>query len=186
MKTEPASLLPIDVGFDLRVTKHLVRLSYLPQRYMGRDGEPHVTSPDPESAAEQLVRAGYSVVAFLTSNGRDVQCTPKADAPVGTSADIDPDATPGYTWQGNVWAVQKRNDNYWCVGPSLTSAITRAGWTLGDVRPLRPQAAAADPGSLIPAHGWWLRRKTYAQASISHGGSRRFESRAAQFLVSRW
>jgi len=137
----PASLLPIDVGFDLRVLHMLVRLTELPVRYMigtGESSRKAITSPDRESAAEQLARAGYSVVAFETSTGRDVQCTPRAEAPVGAGADVDPDATPGFTWTGIVWSVQARNDNYWCNGPSLTSAITRAGWTLSELRPVRP------------------------------------------------
>ena len=73
-------------------------------------------------AAEELARAGYSVVAFLTANGRDVQCHPHDQAPSGNG--------PTFTWKGNTWSVQARNDNYWVNGPSLVSAITRAGWTL--------------------------------------------------------
>ncbi len=133
----PASLLPLDVGFDCRVTHHLVRLSTLPLRYLDRDGRQQVTSLDPESAAEELARAGYSVVAYETATSRDVQCTPAEQAPAGATADVDPDATPTFTWMGNVWSCQARNDNYWCVGPSLTSAITRAGWTLSELRPVR-------------------------------------------------
>lgn len=115
-----ASLLPIDVGFDVRIQHMLVRLNEFPLRYMvgtGERSEERITSSDPESVAEELARAGYSVVAFETSTGRDVQCTLQADAPVGATADVDPDATPGFTWTGNVWAVQARNDNYWCVVP---------------------------------------------------------------------
>src|SRR5271157_556322 len=125
MTRQYASLLPLDVGFDLRVTKHSVRLSTLPLRYLDHGGRQQVTSPDPESAADVLARAGYSVVAFLTANGRDVQCTPANDAPPGATVDVDPDATPGFTWTGPVWSVQARQDNYWCNGPSLVSAPER-------------------------------------------------------------
>jgi len=161
MTRQYASLLPLDVGFDLRVTKHSVRLSTLPLRYLDQGGRQQVTSPDPESAADVLARAGYSVVAFLTANGRDVQCTPANDAPPGATVDVDPDATPGFTWTGPVWSVQARQDNYWCNGPSLVSALERPVGPSPTCDPSvsRRQCKRLAHARAFPRWPSWLRRQ---------------------------
>lgn len=120
------SLLSIDVGFDVRATGHLVRLADW------QDGVRYHPEPDSclgaaeccattmEEMAETLVRAGYSIVIAQTPNGREVQCTPREHAPPG---DADGE------WDGPAWAVQARNDNYWCVRPTMEEAMKAAGWT---------------------------------------------------------
>lgn len=115
------SLLPLDVGFDLRVTGALIRMSdlRLRLRYRDEDGTDRVTSgATPEAVSEELARAGYCVAAYRTPNGRDIQCTPAARAPVGAGDVAGPIA----------WAVQARLDNYWCRADSLAEALDRSGW----------------------------------------------------------
>lgn len=128
------SLLSIDIGFDLRAKNTLVRLvnwrhgvKYHPKPG-SCIGEAMCRSACLETVAETLARAGYSVIVATTANGRDVQCTPQEQAPAGDR--------PGYGWTGPAWAVQARNDNYWCVGPSLTAVLQRSGWRDSEVRPL--------------------------------------------------
>lgn len=79
-----------------------------------------IRSSDVEQVADTLARAGYCVLVARTITGRDVQCTPQEHAPSGD--------WPTFTWHGPAWSVQKKNDNYWCVGPTLLSALSRAGW----------------------------------------------------------
>jgi len=128
------SLLSIDVGFDARATGHLVRLADWRDgvRYHPEPGsclgEAECRATTMEEMAEPLARAGYSVVIVQTANGRDVQCTPRDKAPCG-------DVAKGQ-WNGPAWAVQARNDNYWCVRPTLAKALKAAGWTPGQVRSL--------------------------------------------------
>jgi len=124
--SEPVSLLPLDVGFDLKVTKHLVRLSGLDVTYEDGAGRRAHVSGCLESVAETLAQAGYCIVAAQTPTGRDVQCTPTADAPSGE----------GFCGSGITWAVQARNDNYWCRGPSILAAVDRAGWRPDEITPL--------------------------------------------------
>ncbi len=73
--------------------------------------------------AEELAAAGYSVVAFETSTGRDVRCVP-TELSTGE---------PGLTWE-----VEARNDNHWCSGRVLADTLEKAGWTRSDLR--QPQA----------------------------------------------
>ena len=129
------SLLAIDIGFDPRAHDMLVRLTNW------RDGVKYhpdrdscmVTatfhSPDMETIAETLAKAGYSIVIAQTANGRDVQCTPQSAAPAADK--------PGYDWTGPAWAVQAKNDNYWCVGPSLAAVLTRSGWGADEIRTIQ-------------------------------------------------
>jgi len=120
------SLLSIDVGFDVRATGHLVRLAgwragvkYHPEPGSCMDTAECRTACI-ETMAETLAKAGYSVVVATTANGRDVQCTPQELAPAGDR--------PGYEWSGPAWAIQAKNDNYWCLGPSLFAVLSRSGW----------------------------------------------------------
>lgn len=128
------SLLAIDIGFDVRATDMLVRLEHW------RDGVTY--HPDPgscmgkaeirsaciETVAETLAKAGYSVIVAKTATGREVQCTTQELAPVGDR--------PGYEWTGPAWAIQAKNDNYWCVGPSLLAVLQRSGWRDSELTPL--------------------------------------------------
>lgn len=72
--------MPLDVGFGPSVTGRLIRLTALPLYYVRRfRGEDLTlcTSRDPVIAAEELAAAGYAVVAFETSTGRDAcPCCP--------------------------------------------------------------------------------------------------------------
>lgn len=127
------SLLAIDVGFDPRVHDMLVNMTYWRTGVQyhpgpGCVGKAELRSPCLETMAETLAKAGYSVVVAHTANGRDVRCYPAGKAPNGDR--------PNYEWSGPVWAVQAKNDNYWCLGPSLTVALTRAGWRDSEVTPL--------------------------------------------------
>ncbi len=77
---------------DPGASTHLVRLSSLPLCYVRRSWGKDLTSRtsvDPETAGEQLAIAGYSVVAFVTPTGRDVQCVPMKTA----------SGEPGIAWQ---------------------------------------------------------------------------------------
>jgi hypothetical protein len=139
----PTSLLAIDVGFDPRATRTLIRLDNWrhgvryhpePESCMGQ-AECHAR--DVETMAETLAKAGYSVAIVQTPNGRDVQCTPQDRAPAGDR--------PDYDWTGPAWAVQARTDNYWCIGPSLLAAIDRAGW--------RPDELTDLSGDSVPRNG---------------------------------
>lgn len=122
------SLLSIDVGFDCRLHGGLVRL---PLPLKGRHEVAHHPAGDCVSTrysrgliqdiAEKLARNGYSVVPFRTANGRDVQCTSPEKAPPG-DGDMLYEGAP-------VWAVQSKNDNYWCRGATYYAALERAGWT---------------------------------------------------------
>jgi hypothetical protein len=121
------SLLSIDVGFDCRL-HGLVRL---PLPLKGQHEVAHHPGGDCigtlyargliQDIAETLARSGYSVVPFRTANGRDVQCTPPEKAPPG-DGDMLYEGAP-------VWAVQAKNDNYWCRGSTYYAALERAGWT---------------------------------------------------------
>jgi hypothetical protein len=122
----PVSLLPIDVGFDLKATKHLVRLSGLDVTYEGAAGQRAHVSGCIETVAEVLAQAGYCIVAAQTPTGRDIQCTPTGHAPAGD----------GFCGSSVTWAVQARNDNYWCRGASILAAIERAGWRPDEIKPL--------------------------------------------------
>lgn len=130
------SIQAIDVGFDPRLAGGgmLVAIADRHVRYdrPGTRGASAEVVGDVEMVAETLARAGYSVVVARTANGRDVQCTPPEMAPVGDR--------PGYEWRGPVWAIQARNDNYWCLGPSLMAAAERAGWRPDELRPLADPA----------------------------------------------
>jgi hypothetical protein len=128
------SLLSIDVGFDPRAQRMLLRLA------KWRDGVRYHPRPNScmqtaecrtqciETMAETLAKAGYSIIIASTASGRDVQCTPQHCAPHGER--------PTYEWQGPAWAVQAKNDNWWCVGPSLTSVLMRSGWRDSELREL--------------------------------------------------
>ena len=119
------SLLPLDVGFDLREQQQIVRLARASSvRYLD-EGQERVVTGCPETIAETLARAGYSVVVATTRNGRDVQCSRQEAAPAGEQ--------PGHEWQGPAWAVQAKVDNYWCVAPSLAAALDRAGWKPSEI-----------------------------------------------------
>jgi hypothetical protein len=131
MVMQPISLLARDVGFDPRTTGHLVRIEYIPVKYMDGAKPTVTTTRDVEALAEELARAGYSVVVARTANGRDVQCSPQDAAPAGD--------WPQYTWTGPAWAVQARNDNYWVVGPSLTAVLTSSGWRDSEITALWSQ-----------------------------------------------
>jgi hypothetical protein len=131
MVMQPISLLARDVGFDPRTTGHLVRIEYIPVRYMDGAKPTVTTTRDVEAIGEELARAGYSVVVAATTNGRDIQCTPQTEAPAGD--------WPKRKWTGPAWAVQARGDNYWCVGPSLTAVLTSSGWKNGEITALWSQ-----------------------------------------------
>lgn len=121
------SLLSIDVGFDCRLNG-LVRL---PLPLKGQHEVAHHPAGNCigtlyargliQDIAETLARSGYSVVPFCTANGRDVQCTPREKAPPG-DGDMLYEGAP-------VWAVQAKNDSYWCRGSTYYAALERAGWT---------------------------------------------------------
>jgi hypothetical protein len=126
------SLTALDVGFDVR-THGLTRLPF-PLRGIhsvchhskGTTRGKVLSTGTLTDLAESLARAGYSVVPCLTANGRDVQCTPAEDAPVGN----------GDLFGTICWAVQARDDNYWCRGATLHAALGRGDWTETDLRPV--------------------------------------------------
>ena len=139
------SLLSIDVGFDLRVTHRLIRLTRWRHgvRYHPEPGSCLETAEchaqDVEAMAETLAKAGYSVVIAQTANGRDVQCTPQELAPDGDR--------PGYEWTGPAWAVQAKTDNSWRVGPSLLAVLSRSDWEPDDVTELIDDTIRKEGGS---------------------------------------
>jgi hypothetical protein len=124
--SESVSLLPLDVGFNPKMTKHLVRLGSLDVTYEDDTGSRAHVSGCLETVAETLARAGYGIVAARTPTGRDVQCTPTSEAPAGE----------GFCGSGITWAVQARNDTIWCRGASILAAIERAGWRPDEITPL--------------------------------------------------
>ncbi len=116
MTTQPASFLPLDVGFDGRLHDQLYWLTHLPVRYlegMGPHAFPRVTSDDRATAATELATAGYSVVVYLTPNGRQVRCDPVHGAPQ--------------------WSVQPPQDNYWLKGATLDEVLDQAGWSRNEL-----------------------------------------------------
>ncbi|MDI9430101.1 MAG: hypothetical protein QM570_00085 [Planctomycetota bacterium] len=133
---ETVSLLPIDVGFDLKATKHLVRLSGLDVTYEDGAGRRAHVCGCIETVAETLAQAGYHVVAAQTPAGRNIQCTPTADAPAGD----------GFCGSSFTWAVQARRDNYWCRGASILAAIERAGFRPDEIKPLAGSHADGKEG----------------------------------------
>ena len=81
MPIDPTSLLPRDVGFDLRVTGQAVLLIAPQFTYLGRDGQPHQTAPGAslEQVAEELAAAGYLVFFGRTAGRQSIFCTPGDD-----------------------------------------------------------------------------------------------------------
>ncbi len=126
MSTELISLLPLDVGFDLRVTKTLVRLTGLCVAYLNPAGKKCRTTGCIETVVEELAAAGYHVVVAQTPTGQDVQCTPTSSAPIGD----------GFHGENVTWSVRDRTDTYWCTGASILQAIQRAEWTPDQIHPL--------------------------------------------------
>jgi len=125
----PLSLKPLDVGWDPRTVGTLIRLARAPGQpvdFLDADGNERSVNGHPQMVAETLARCGYSLVVGLTSNGRDVQCTPRSRAPVGD--------LPDHEWDGPAWAVQHRNDNFWIIRPTLADALVAARWKLSEIR----------------------------------------------------
>jgi len=94
---EVTSLLPIDVGFDLKIHNMLVHIQSLPVKYLDKNGVERISHIEAISAGIELANAGYSVVIGETPEGRDIQVTPKEKAPIGSK--------PGYDWTGPTWAM---------------------------------------------------------------------------------
>ena len=125
------SLTCLDVGFDPRVSADRIVLA-LPLRgvhtvaYHPRGQKSAVRDAVGTlvSVAEELARAGYSLVVCQTANGRNVECRPSTSGM--RTADVLSDI---------VWSVQAKNDNVWMNGMTLESALEHAGWTEHDLRP---------------------------------------------------
>ncbi len=125
------SVTPLDAGFDVRALSTMVRLGgglneALRVKYLDAEDRERFALGPRESVAEELARAGYSVAAFLTPDGRDVRVTPTDLAPPGD----------GFTGRLFTWAVQPARDNYWCRGASLLAAVERSGRSLADLSTL--------------------------------------------------
>jgi hypothetical protein len=130
--TDSYSLLPIDVGFDLRLHDMTTEIVYDGREYVfaGDDDEPQTIRAEwanVDTVAETLARAGYAVRVATTDAGQRLECHPQDKAPAGE--------LPSYTWTGPMWAAQTR-DGSWCLGPTLDAAIRRAGIRPDELRPL--------------------------------------------------
>lgn len=127
------SLLSIDIGFDLRahdIPVRLVQEHPLEICYSNNvTGEMDVIRGNIEEVAETLAKNGYKVITHITiDTGREIQCTSQDRSPCGDY--------PDYEWDGPAWAIQRKNDNYWCVAPSLIDVLQRANYKSEDIKPL--------------------------------------------------
>jgi len=116
------SLLPVDIGFDLRDTGHMIRI-YEGFGYTFLDRSNKKTFVDPNvglvETAEILARNRYTVVLFSTPTGGEVFLTPDESS--------DKDIR---------WYVRLRYDDGWWRGDTMEEALSKSGWTADDIRPL--------------------------------------------------
>lgn len=120
------SLLPLDVGFDLRKHHIMVRITSHSVKFMSETGISCVIAEDPQHLGNELADAGYCVVVGTTPKYTDVQCTPRLHAPVGKK----------YigNWSGPVWAAQHKDSNEWCLAPTLDKVLAMSGWSMEEIR----------------------------------------------------
>jgi hypothetical protein len=127
-KSRERSLLPIDIGFDLRSTGISVRIyegfSY---KYLDQNSKKAFAYPDSDAGstgnlmvvAEDLAHAGYCVTPFKTPVGGDVIVVPDATS----EGDI-------------VWNVKPEYGDGWLQGDTLQEALKKSKWKIDDLEPL--------------------------------------------------
>lgn len=123
-KPRELSLLPIDVGFDLRNTGHSIRLyegfvyKYLNQKNKKMDVGPPMGLV---SMAELLALSGYCVVPFIDPLGQDVVVVPS-----GIREE-----------EGKiVWNVMSQYGLKWYTGDTLQEVLANLEWKIDDLQPL--------------------------------------------------
>jgi len=100
-RRQPESLLPLDVGFDLKLQKMTVDVTRLNLViYLDQDGDRATVGGTPDQIAEALIQAGYhAAIVGLTDNGREIRYE-----------------------QDRKYHVQPHNDNYWLAVATLDEA----------------------------------------------------------------